>query len=178
MLIPSKALVVGHSDITQPLQKWFQDHGFTKRFIVPRQVTPMLCARNFGIKQALVTAATSQGECEWVVFCDSDVFPCESATDEFLQLEADLISCRCETDNPGAFGGVEAFHWALSAIKIDVLKKLSAPWVTSEYNEDGTRLLRCDCATFAAKCKAVGAVIRHGGLCIHQHRGSWHTKTY
>ena len=173
---PAKTLIVGHTSITPQLEKWFQDHGFTKRYIVPKAISPLLAARNTGIKTALELSA--KHGFEYVVFCDSDVYPCQSATDEWLKLNTDLTSCRCETDNPGAYGGDEAFHWALSSAKVETLKKMKPPWTMTEYNEDGTQLLRCDCMTFANNAKAAGATISHAGLCIHMHRGTWHTKTY
>jgi hypothetical protein len=176
MLDPSKCLIVGHREIHPALAEWFQRHGFQKRIIVPAQVRPMLCARNVGVKLALELA--EKHGFERIVFCDSDVMPAETATDEWLQLDADLTSCRCDTDNPAAFGGAEAFHWALSSVSVAILKQITAPWVRSEYNEDGTQLAGCDCATFAKRCKALGATIAHGGYCIHQHRGSWHTAAY
>lgn len=176
MIIPAKTLIIGHSAITDQLAQWFQAHGFQKRWIVPPQLHPLLAARNTGIKQALEISKTL--DFDHVVFCDSDVYPAGKATEEWLTLDADLTSARCETDNPGAYGGDEAFHWALSSVRLDVLKKLTAPWVTAEYNADGTQLVGCDCMTFAKKCKAVGATIAHAGLCVHLHKGSWHTRTY
>ena len=175
---PAKTLIVGHTSIAPQLQVWFQKHGFEKRIIVPAAVAPLLAARNTGIRDAL--KLVEQHGFEHIIFCDSDVYPCQSATDEWLAIAnaADLTSCRCDTDNPGAYGGDEAFHWALSSVKVETLKKVKAPWVVAEYNEDGTQLLKCDCGTFAGKIKAVGGTIKHAGLCIHMHRGTWHTKTY
>jgi hypothetical protein len=176
MIDPNKTLIVGHTSITPQLATWFQAKGFEKRIIVPKEVSPLLAARNTGIKTAL-ELATKHGF-ETIVFCDSDVYPAESATEEWLRLSTDVTSCRCETDNPGAFGGNEAFHWALASVKVSTLRKITPPWVISEYNEDGTKLLTCDCMSFANKAKKIGATISHAGLCVHLHRGSWHTKTY
>lgn len=176
MIDPAKCLIVGHSGISDPLATWFQGHGFQKRLIVPAPIRPMLCARNVGVKLALQLA--EKHGFERIVFCDSDVLPAEKATDEWLGIDADLTSCRCDTDSPMAFGGDEAFHWALSSVSVSVLKQIKAPWVVSEYNEDGTQLRACDCMTFAKRCKELGATIAHGGYCIHQHKGSWHTATY
>jgi hypothetical protein len=176
MINVNKSLIIAHGTITPELADWFQKQGFKKRFIVPMDIKPMLCARNYGVKIALELA--EKNKFETIIFCDSDVYPAGKATDEWLNVDADLTSCRCDTDNPAAYGSDESFHWALSSVSVKILKQIQAPWVKAEYNEDGTKLAGCDCATFSKRCKEIGATVAHGGHCIHMHKGTWHTNTY
>ena len=133
------------------------------------QITPYICARNRAVRDIILPVADRY---DWALMINNDITPTES-TAKFLDLDGDLLSCGCNYHrNPAAWAAPDSFHTALCCVRMEVFKLVPSPWFRYQYSADGCDVLGCDCAFFAAKAKALGFRIAHGGLCSHDHIGN------
>jgi len=130
-------------------------------------VTPYIVARNRAVRDIILPRADQY---EWVLMVNNDITPTES-TAKFLNLDADILSCDCSLRAPGAWDSPDAFHLALSCVRMRVFVEMERPWFKWVYSADGCDVIGCDCNYFAAKAHALGYTTAHGGHCKHDHLG-------
>ncbi len=175
ILLPHKTLVVcfehGHA-ITQTARAWLsQRFAATIADAVCIAESPYICARNLAVRDVVLPRA---GQFDFALFIDNDVTPTHPGTDAFLRLDADVAACECRMPLPGAWDRPDAFHTPLWWCRMEVLRRIEAPWFLFAYGPDGCSLRECDCRYFARKVLAAGFSIAHGGHCGHHAEGQWH----
>ena len=174
-------LIVGF-EYPQPLRRsvwpWLSRHGVLGKVsldgsaihenVRPMHRSPYLCARNTAVRDVILKLADKY---EWAILINNDITPTESSH-KFLELDADLKSCECRLAVPDAFKGENAFHLALSCVRIEVFRQMQPPWFAWTYSDDGCELLECDCQRFARRAMELGFKVAHGGNCSHNHLGA------
>jgi len=131
---------------------------------------PYLAARNSAIRDVVLPRAEEFG---WAMFIDNDVTITHPGLENFLAVEADVVSCTCKMRQADAWATPDAFHTPFWRCRVEVLEEIPAPWFEYPYSPDGCDVLGCDCMQFARKAKAAGFSIAHAGHCGHACMGSW-----
>lgn len=111
---------------------------------------------------------------EWLLSIDNDVTITTPGMEHFLALAADVASCDCRMP-PGTdpWCRPHSFHTTCWFARIDVFRRIPAPWFSFRYSADGCEMLACECQVFAEKVQAAGFTIAHGGWCGHGCEGKW-----
>lgn len=152
--------LLGPVELDGPDARWKNVRGIS--------VGPYIVARNQAVRDIILPRANRY---EWVLMVNNDITPTEG-TAKFLDLEGDLLSCDCSfPKTPNAWKAPEAFHLALSCIRMEVFRAIPPPWFHYIYSDDGCDVIGCDCNYFTAKAKALGFTTAHGGTCRHDHLG-------
>lgn len=134
---------------------------------------PVIQARNQVVRAALTLAE----DAEWAWFIDNDVTITHPGLGRWLQVAADVVACDCQMDAGDVWKDEDAFHNAFWRCRVTVLKTIVPPWFELPVSADGCDILDCECSFFAAKARAAGFTIRHGGWCGHANVRSWKHKS-
>lgn len=151
--------LLGPVDLDSPDPRWANVRGM--------QAGPYIVARNKAVRDIILPRAEKY---DWVLMVNNDIAPTES-TAKFLDMDADILSCDCSLRAAGAWDSPDAFHLALSCIRMRVFTEMERPWFKFIYSDDGCDLIGCDCNYFAAKARSLGFTTAHGGQCKHDHLG-------
>ena len=158
-------------------QDWISESFPIGKAILFKKETSIVCAKNSMIRDGALPAIRQMRKfgvhVDWAWFIDNDVTITHPGLDKWLATEGDVVSCDCEMRNHRAFSSEEAFHNHFWRCRVEVLEKLEAPWFEPMSSADGCDMLGCECQTFAAKARAAGFTVRHGGWCSHGNQGSW-----
>ena len=154
-------------------QEWIAANFPEGRRFATAKRAPLHAGRNSMIRDVMLPALTENRGVEWCWFMDNDVTITHPGLEHWLDVEGDVVSCRCAMPGGRAWETVDAFHDHFWRCRPAVLRAIPAPWFDLNLSADGCDLLGCDCLTFAAKARAAGFVIRHGGHCEHAAARSW-----
>ena len=155
------------------MRRWLEGRVPAERIIAHAKQVPFISGRNSAIRDAMFPALQRHPGTAWCWFLDNDVLPAYPGLDEWLAVPGDVVSCRSRMANSHAWCTPDAFHDHLWRCRPAVLYKIPPPWFTLNLSADGCDLLGCECMTFAARVKAAGFTLAHGGWCEHGNARSW-----
>jgi hypothetical protein len=154
-------------------EQWIIDNfAFGLRKMTAKQV-PLHAARNSMIRDVMLPLLDQNADLDWCCFLDNDVTITHPGIERFLAIDGDVVSCECEMPTPNAWAEEESYHDHFWKCRPAVLRAIRPPWFDLNLSADGCDLLGCDCMTFAAKVRAAGFTIKHGGYCGHANAGTW-----
>ena len=141
---------------------------------------PYLVARNSAIRDLIIGNKVTNGRTfDWFLSIDNDVTITTPGMENFLKVQADVVSCDCRMRNPHAWDKPQSFHTPMWFCRTEVLRATQPPWFNYNYSPDFCELLSCDCTYFRNKVIEAGFSVAHGGHCGHGNYGStWWSNTH
>jgi len=133
---------------------------------------PLCAHRNTIIRDSALPMIAAK-EYDWVFFVDHDVTITHPGLEDFLAVDADVVSCNCPMGNEKAWDKPDDFHNHFWRCRPVVLQTIKPPWFAMPTSEDGCDVVGCDCLYFRQKAIAAGFTIAHGGYCGHTNAGTW-----
>lgn len=149
--------------VAPQLVAWLRDLGVDRIEVHRFGDGRMDCGYNMGIEIALGSDYPE------FIFADRDIWP-GPASEPFLKVRADLVSCRYDTGQDDAWSEPDSFHTGLWRTSRQVLQAVGIRPFTWHLNEKGTGPLECLCRPFARRVKAAGFTVAHDGLAHHAPR--------
>ena len=154
-------------------QNWLAENFPVGRALHFCKQVPQNIARNSMIRDVALPFIARE-KLDWIWFIDHDVTLTHPGLDRWLSIEGDVVSCDCAMrTGEAAWGAEDAFHDHFWRCRPEVLLALDPPWFCDNVSSDGCDLLGCECGPFAARVRAAGFTIRHGGYCGHAMAGTW-----
>lgn len=149
------------------------EYGIPLRNIVAAKTAGNVIERRNRIVKKLVLPVTCRYD--WFMFIDHDHYPEGKRLDPFFDdVDADVVGCEYQTGNKNSWLTPDIFHMGMVRIRGEMFEKIPPPWFMFKYNEDGTKIVDCECNYLKAKLLGVGARITHRGRVGHDSNQTWH----
>lgn len=109
------------------------------------------------------------------VWFDDDLFP-DYRTDAMFQVQADIVGCRFEARNEGAWQMPDDVHNSAIRFHRRVAEAMAdkPPFYKYEYNMTYTECVKCECRWFRDRARELGFTIARAGYSKHGNQGKWH----
>jgi len=135
---------------------------------------PLVANRNATIRDEVLPRLLARpADFDWVFFVDNDVTITHPGMEDFLKVDADVVSCDCAMPTDDAWKADDAFHNHFWRCRPAVLQTIQSPWFAMPTSPDGCEVVGCDCVYFRRKALDAGFSVAHGGYCGHDNAATW-----
>lgn len=97
----------------------------------------------------------------------------DSRSDAIFGADGDIVGVKYPFDHEPEWKDT-SFHMGFVRVKIEVFRRIPAPWFDFTRTQDGTALKECECKYFKRLAETAGFTIGEPvGYCDHDNDKSW-----